>query len=303
MSPRVLFAGCAQLPEGDGDESGVLAALATLGIDAGWAPWDDPDVDFSAAELVVLRATWDYAERRDEFLDWCAGLDNLRNDGSVARWNTDKRYLAELAGAGVSTVPTALVEPGADTAWPAGEFVIKPVVGAGSRGAARFRADEHAQAAEHLAALHADGQAALVQPYQGHVDAEGETALVFFGGEYSHAFTKAAMLTGSELDGSGLYVSERLGVTRPETAAYELAEQALDTAAKLLGITRSEFLYARVDVVRMADGSFAVLELELTEPSLGFAYADSGAADRFARHIRAVLGGADDDPPVAGRAP
>lgn len=303
MSPRVLFAGCAGLPEGDGDEAAVPAELAALGIDAGWAAWDDPDVDFAAADLVVLRATWDYAPRRAEFLEWCASLGNLRNHAAVARWNTDKRYLADLSAAGVPTVPTTLVEPGLNVTWPAGEFVVKPAVRAGSRGAARFAADEHGHADKHLVTLHADGHTALVQPYQSHVDSEGETALVFFGGEYSHAFTKGAMLTGSELDGSGLYVSERLGVARPESAARELADKALDAAAGLLGTARADLLYARVDVVRMADGSFAVLELELTEPSLGFRYADPGAAARFAHCVRNVLDGADDGAPVAGGAP
>lgn len=303
MTSRILFAGCATLPEGDGDETAVPAELAALDVDVAWAAWDAPDVDFAAADLVVLRATWDYAQRRGEFLDWCASLPNLRNPVAVARWNTDKRYLADLAAAGVATVPTALVEPGVQASWPAGEFVVKPAVGAGSRGAARFAVDEHAHAEKHLAELHDSGHTALVQPYQSHVDSEGETALVFFGGEYSHAFTKGAMLTGSELDGSGLYVSERLGVTRPEASAYALAGSALDAAASLLGIERADLLYARVDVVRMADGSFAVLELELTEPSLGFGHADPGAPARFARSVRNVLDGADDGTPIARGAP
>lgn len=289
MSPRVLFAGCRELPDGDGDEKAVPTALAEHGIDSRWASWDDPRVDFAAHDLVVPRATWDYTERREEFLRWCSRLDNLRNTAAVARWNTDKAYLLELAETGVPVVPSSLVSAGQRASWPAGEFVVKPTVGAGSRGAARFGPDEHAAAARHLDALHTEGRSALVQPYQPFVDAEGEIALVYFAGEYSHAFSKAAMLTGSELDGSGLYVSERLGVTEPDPAARDTAEKTLDAAARILAIEPVELLYARVDVVRRPDGSFAVLELELTEPSLGLAHADRAAPERFAVAIRDVV--------------
>jgi hypothetical protein len=47
---------------------------------------------------------------------------------------------------------------------------------------------------------------------------------------------------------------------------------------------RSPLLYARVDLIRAADGSPRVLELELTEPSLFFDHAP-GTATRFARAV------------------
>ena len=60
-----------------------------------------------------MRSTWDYQERRDEFLAWARGIgDRLVNPPAVLEWNTDKRYLRELADAGLPVVPTALVEPG-----------------------------------------------------------------------------------------------------------------------------------------------------------------------------------------------
>ncbi len=65
--------------------------------------WDDPDT--LDADLVILRATWDYIDRLDEFLAWTARVRNLLNAPEVVAWNTDKRYLADLADAGVPTVP------------------------------------------------------------------------------------------------------------------------------------------------------------------------------------------------------
>lgn len=286
---RAVFVGCANRPEGDGDEQAAVRALADIGVTTRWAVWDDPDEDFTSADVVVLRATWDYPARWEEFLAWCASVPRLRNPVAAVRWNTDKSYLLDLERAGVPIVPTRLVHPGTVPDWPENEFVLKPAVGAGSVGAARFTSGDHARAADHLRALHEQGRAALLQPYQAAVDREGETALVYFGGQYSHAFTKAAMLTGAELDGSGLYVAEKLGAATPGPAWRALAEDALDAAAAHLGLRRADLLYARIDVVRTDAGTPAVLELEVSEPSLGFRQADEAAALRFASAVRGVL--------------
>ncbi|MFD6073111.1 MULTISPECIES: ATP-grasp domain-containing protein [Amycolatopsis] len=287
MSGSAIFVACSSLPEGDGDEHAVPEALADLGFKTRWAAWDDTTVDFGAADIVVLRATWDYAERRDEFLSWTESVPALANSADVVRWNTDKSYLAELGDAGVAVVPTTLIAPD-DKAprWPKGEFVLKPAVGAGSRGAGRFTAGD--AAAAHLSGLQADGSTVLLQPYQSSVDSEGEIALVYFGGVYSHAFSKAAML-GRELDESGLYVTEKLAPVQPAAAFRALAEDALDATAALLGILRAELLYARVDLVAGPDGRPLLLELELVEPSLGFRQTDAAAAWRFASAVRQQL--------------
>jgi len=287
VSGSAIFVACSTLPEGDGDEHAVPEALADLGFKTRWAAWDDTTVDFGAADIVVLRATWDYAERRDEFLSWTESVPSLANSADVVRWNTDKSYLAELGDAGVAVVPTTLIAPDDKApSWPKGEFVLKPAVGAGSRGAGRFTAGD--AAAAHLSGLQADGNTVLLQPYQSSVDSDGEIALVYFGGVYSHAFSKAAML-GRELDESGLYVTEKLAPVQPAAGFRALAEDALDATAALLGILRAELLYARVDLVAGPDGRPLLLELELVEPSLGFRQTDAAAAWRFASAVRQQL--------------
>ena len=208
------------------------------------------------------------------------------NPAEVVRWNTDKSYLVELLDAGLAVVPTSLVAPDSAASFPSSDFVVKPSVGAGSRGAARFAGG--ADASAHVAGLHAEGHTALIQPYQSSVDTSGELALVYLGGIYSHAFTKGAML-GSTLDSSGLYLSEKLAPASPPADAVALAEDVLDAASALLGILRAELLYARVDLVRGADGKPLLLELELTEPSLGFRQTDPAAATRFASAVRQQL--------------
>ncbi|GLY42028.1 ATP-grasp domain-containing protein [Amycolatopsis sp. NBRC 101858] len=285
MNRTAILVGCAELPSGDGDDDALVPALSSLGFSVSWAAWDS-SADFESADAVILRATWDYAARRSEFLAWCESVPALYNPFGVVRWNTDKSYLLELLDAGVAVVPTVLAAPGETARFPSSDFVVKPSVGAGSRGAARFAAG--ADASAHVAALHADGHTALIQPYQSSVDTSGELALVYLGGFYSHAFSKAAML-GSTMDSSGLYLSEKLEPASPPADAVALAEDVLDAASALLGILRAELLYARVDVVRGADGKPLLLELELTEPSLGFRQTDEAAALRFASAVRQQL--------------
>ncbi|MEU7525387.1 hypothetical protein AB0A74_06625 [Saccharothrix sp. NPDC042600] len=279
---KVLLASCASLPTGDGDDDALVGALADVGVDAAWSVWGSGET----ADLVVLRSTWDYTDRRDEFLAWCASVPVLANPAAVVPWNTDKSYMLDLERSGVPVVPTVLASPGFSD-WPAGEFVIKPTVGAGSRGALRVAAGDVETAAAHLEGL---GGPALVQPYQSAVDAVGETALVYFGGQYSHAFTKGAMLTkDAEYDESGLYIVERLSGAHPTGPQQRVAEDALDAAAEHLGLRRTDFLYARVDLVADASGAPLLLELELVEPSLGFRQTDATAPLRFASAVRAAL--------------
>ncbi|MCS7481521.1 hypothetical protein ACFFQW_25470 [Umezawaea endophytica] len=283
---KAYLVSCAELPTSDGDDDALVDALADVGVHAEWAPWDS-SADFASADLVVLRSPWDYTDRLDEFLTWCATVPNLANPLPVIRWNTDKSYMVELADAGVPIVPTTLLHPGDRPQWPTGEFVVKPAVGAGSKGALRVAAGDHAAADAHWESL---GVKALLQPYQSAVDNHGETAMVYFGGQYSHAFTKSAMLTDeSRLDPSGTFIVERLSPATPDAPHRRVAEDTLDAAATLLGLHRADLLYARVDLVTGSHGEPLLLELELAEPSLGFRQTDHTAPMRFASAIRAAL--------------
>ena len=105
----------------------------------------------STRDLVILRATWDYIDRLDEFLAWTTRVRNVINAPAVVAWNTDKRYLADLAAAGVPTVPSRFFAPGERVRLPKGEIVVKPAVGAGSVGAQRFTDTDEAR--RHVAEL------------------------------------------------------------------------------------------------------------------------------------------------------
>jgi hypothetical protein len=291
--PRVVLAGCPRLPAGDGDDAGLVQALRRRGLHATWLSWDDPDV--LGADVVILRAAWDYAERLDEFLAWTTTVPHLLNAPPVVAWNADKRYLLDLARHGVATVPSTVFAPGTRVRLPsAGEVVVKPSTGAGSVGAQRFTDRSAAQA--YAAALQEQGRSVLVQPYDERVERAGETALVFLGGKASHAFTKAAILPPQgqqvELDPSGTYAVETLTPAEPDFEIWDVGFAALDAAARQLNIAARDFLYARADVIGGIDDP-RLLELELIEPSLGWLQLDEQTRElqqrEFARCLASAL--------------
>lgn len=281
--PRIVFAGCRALPDGDGDDAGLVSALRQRGLHARWLSWDDPAT--LDADLVILRAAWDYINRLDEFLAWTRSVRHLLNPQVIVEWNTDKRYLAALARAGIPTVPSRFFEPGQAVGLPGGEVVVKPAVGAGSVGAQRFT---DPTAARHYAeALLAGGRTVLVQPYDERVE-NGETALVFLSGQQSHAFTKGPILPRAGrrpvFDDSGTYAQESLSPAEPDFELWDLGYAVLSAVADRFHIDTADLLYARVDVIGGRDRP-QLLELELVEPSLGWCQLDTGSRARRQREF------------------
>jgi glutathione synthase/RimK-type ligase-like ATP-grasp enzyme len=272
---KVALATCAEVPDGDDEAPPLTAALARRGVEAAAAVWDDQNVDWAAFDLVVIRSTWDYPARREEFLAWAESLPNVLNAPEVLRWNTDKRYLDELGG---TAVPTTFIPPGSSFSPPDTAFVVKPAVGAGSIGAARYDARDPSSA-QHVGELHAAGKTVMVQPYLEAIDREGELALIFIEGRFSHAVHKEALLAAGSGPATGLYLEETMSAAEASPDELEVAERALDAVP----FARESLLYARVDLLPGP----AVLEVELTEPSLFIGYAE-GAPERFADAIAAA---------------
>lgn len=281
----VVLATCAALPNGDEDGELLNDALQRRGLTPRWQQWDDPSAEWNDT-LVVVRTTWDYTNSLEQFRAWASGVRHLANPVEVIEWNTDKTYLLDLAAAGVPIVPTTVARPGETAQFPDGvEFVVKPSVGAGSRGAGRFAAGDTDAARAHLAELHALGRTALIQPYLGDVDEHGETALIYIAGVFSHAIAKAAMLPAGVVHphASGpLFVRENISERTPSAAEMAVGTQVLTALRERYG---HDLLYVRVDLLPSGDGPVLV-ELELTEPSLFLGYG-AGAADRFAAAIAA----------------
>ncbi|WP_055481662.1 ATP-grasp domain-containing protein [Sphaerimonospora mesophila] len=269
---------------GDDDErETVLAAWYGAGIEGSPVVWDDPRVDWSSFDAAVVRSTWDYIERRDEFVAWAhraGAATRLFNPASVIEWNTDKTYLRDL---GSPTVPTHWAAPGAGFSGegsPEGgfpvwdEYVVKPTISAGARGA--LRTADRAVAEKHAARLLGEGRTVMVQPYLKSVEHEGELSLLYFGGQFSHAVRRHPMLSDTEVTAAG-----RATLRDPDDDQFALAE-------RVLAEVPPDLLYARVDVARTPEGEPVLMELELTEPYLFLRY-ELAAPDMFAQVLADLL--------------
>lgn len=291
--PRIALVSARAARDLDEDLAPLRDALAAAGAQVTIVDWDDEAVDWSGFDLAVLRSTWDYTNRLDEFLDWARRVDRatrLLNPFEIVHWNTDKHYLGELAGAGVAVVPSAFIEPGADPvaglaafldAHAAAEFVVKPCVGAGSRDARRHGREDVTAAQAHVGHLLDAGRSVLLQPYLARVDDDGETALIHVEGRFSHAIRKGPLLRRGEDATRALFAAEHVQAREPSADEHDLAGRTLAALPRTRGLA-----YARVDLIRADDGSPRVLELELVEPSLFLAHAE-GAAERFAQALLA----------------
>ena len=158
------------------------------------------------------------------------------------------------------------------------EFVVKPSVGAGSRDAQRFGREEQEDAARHASRMLMEKRSVLLQPYLGKVDEHGETALMYFEGEFSHAIRKGPLLKRKEGPTTELFAKEAITARVPDAAELDVAARALQA------LPFETPLYARVDLIRDQQGEPVVLELELIEPSLFFPYS-AGSAEKFAAAV------------------
>lgn len=275
MSPRVVLLTGADMPVPDSETGLLVDALDRVGVAARIAVWSDEAEIADPGDLVVVRTTWDYTFRPDVFLATLPRWGpTLQNPFAVIERNVAKRYLVELAGAGLPVVPTRLLGSGETLAGVSGRVVLKPEIAAGGDGIGLFDAEDPAATA-HLAALYARGDV-LLQPYLPAVQ-DGERSLIYLGGEFSHAVRKvpAAGDFRVQLEYGGV-------TTRHEPTAAEL--RVADAALSAVG---ADLLYARVDLVVTTDGPL-LMELELIEPDLFLTYVD-GAMDRFAEVIAAAV--------------
>jgi len=271
----------------DEDLAPLFATLSGVGAAVRVVEWDDARIGWSQFDLALLRSTWDYSMRLPEFLDWvqrASKATQLVNAAPVVRWNTDKHYLADLRQADVRTVPSTFVEPNESASevmnqflvqHAASEFVVKPAISSGARDAQRYGRRELDGAILHIRSLQDAARSVVVQPYLDRVDADGETALIYFAGRFSHAIRKGALLRRGAGPTRALFAAEHVSARTPKLDELRTAERALGA------IPFATPLYARLDLIRDADAAPCVLELELTEPSLFFAHAP-GSVERFA---------------------
>ncbi len=287
---RVALVTCLRLDQDDIDDRPLREALAQRDHEPSTVAWDDPAVNWARFDAALLRSTWDYHHRRDEFLAWTARASantRLLNTSATVRWNSHKFYLRALEAAGVAVLPTAYLATGSTAdleslldarGWDA--VVIKPAVSADSFGTLRADRATLAQGQEHLARLLAQRDM-LVQRYLPTVVEPGERCLVAIEQQFTHAVRKRSLFQGGRWAGPE---GQAVAIAADERAAGQAVLDALSG----LGIEAP--LYARVDLLRDERGQPLLMELELVEPSLFLGLAP-GTAARLVEALEARLAG------------
>lgn len=282
---KVALVTSAGLAHPDIDLPPLVHELSNLDVEAEIVSWD-ADVDWSMYEAAIIRSTWDYHRRLDEFDHWLTEVathTQLWNPAEVIRWNLDKRYLVDLAANGLPIVPSEFVDSRQPN-WQqrvmsfGSDIVVKPAVGAGSHGVRRFT-DDQDQAINYVHELIEHCQTPLIQRYLHDIDTYGEVGLVTAGGALSHAFHKAAILDGEPEWSGDDHVVEVITAHLPSDQELALCERVLAVLPPTA--------YARIDLLPTNDGP-VISEVELIEPSL-FLDVDAGAAQRIASAFASLL--------------
>ncbi|MEM9997398.1 MAG: hypothetical protein AAF809_06820 [Bacteroidota bacterium] len=269
------------------DDDLAIAPLAALGWHVDRVPWT-ADADWDAFDLVVIRSPWDYQHHADAFLAVLdqieASIARLENPAALVRWNLDKGYLRDLDAQGHPIVPTEWSQ-GLDTASGGGldgafdrfgtdQLIAKPTVSANADDTFWLKRDGLTEALRATLAETFRDRACMVQPFVPAVVSEGEFSLFYFAGAYSHTILKTPKPRDFRVQ------EEHGGLIRAVRPEPSLRAQSDAVVAMLAPAP----LYARADFVRMPDGTFAVMELELIEPAL-YLRMDADAPERFARAV------------------
>lgn len=271
--------------EADAQWKALFPACRARGLELVPVAWDSEELQQTRFDAAVLGPTWDYTGRPGAFLEVLRGLERhgpVFNDAALVEWNFDKRYLRELSDKGVPTIPTLWADAGNEAVYQMAverfgttQLVVKAQVGAGAYGQLLLPKD---------ADKPAPSGAVMVQPFIASVATDGEWSVIVIGGEVSHVSRK--MPAKGDYRVQSLYGgSEVVGEYTPELRAC--VERVLAAVAR-------DMLYARVDLVRMDDGSFALIELELIEPYL-YPREGPNLGPRYAEALSVRLGLAEAD--------
>ena len=272
--------------------SRIQRALDGAGIATTPTPWTahvDDAAGLVAYACVLPLLAWGYHHDHPRWLraceTWAREAMPFANPARVLAWNSDKRYLSELAARGVAIPPTTWTDQvtkarldGMFDATGADELIVKPSVSGGAWKTRRIRRGDSLD--------DTTGIAMLIQPYLPTIEREGETSLLYFGGRLSHVVNKRPV------PGEFRVQEEFGGLYRvlddPPAGAVALARQ-------VLAAIDTPLLYARIDVVPDADGRWLLMEAELIEPDF-YLGVDPAQGRGFAMALRESLDAASRDP-------
>lgn len=252
--------------------------LEAQGVKVLVAPWQE----WQQADWVLPLCAWDYASYSDGFRAWLMHLAEkgmgVFNPLELVRWNMSKDYLLDLANV-VEVIPTIVLDAPNPEAFLAlihqkswSEVVLKPLIGQSGKAVTKW----HAMQQTSLPDFSCYSSGLIVQPYIQEIEQYGETSMVFFNGEFSHAVKRQPPI--GEWRANSAYGVEVFATT-PSEVALVCANQVLQSLPMMP-------TYARVDGTDMLEqGRFLLNELEVIEPAL---YLHT-ATEAIARFVQVVL--------------
>jgi hypothetical protein len=250
---------------------------------AGWlveeVSWRKPGVDWNNYDVVIIRTTWDYQDDVEGFMACLQRIEassaQLQNTLKIVEWNISKRYLSDLQNQGINIVPTLWFDSFSLAELQLGfshfdtsEVVLKPLVSANADHTYRLTAENLNTQSKQLENVFYKREF-MLQPFLNAIINEGEYSLFYFAGQYSHGILKQPRA-------GDFRVQEEHG---GQLKSIQPCEEMLTTARHCLAALPADVLYARIDLVRYKK-EFAVIEIELIEPSLYFNM-DAGSPQRF----------------------
>ena len=267
MQKRVAFLSTDNLENFFTYDKLLIEPMKNIGWIAEEVSWRNENVNWSDYDSVIVRSTWDYQNDSEKFigvLEKINCVSHLENDLDLMKWNMNKNYLFDLEQNGVKIV---------DTIWErkfnrnlaheyfdkldTDEIIIKPNISANADNTFRLTREKLDKNLGQLEKIFT-AREFMVQPFLNSIIEEGEYSLFFFDGKFSHSVLKKPKENDFRVQ------EEHGGNIQPFKVSSELISIAENIIKKLSTIP----LYGRVDLVKTKENEFALIELELIEPSL-----------------------------------
>lgn len=283
---NIALLACQKFPDLTKADQLLIPELAKFGIQAKAIIWDDPSVEWTSFDYLIFRNTWDYYEKESAFNLWLDKLENLGvktlNALDTIRANKHKFYLRTLEKQGIKILPTIFIEKTnhLDLAqmfpksWK--KAVIKPAFSAGSYLTEVFEADNLAATNKKYQPI-AAVKDLLLQQFMPEIQSLGETSLVFFNKQFSHAINKKPVEGDFRIQ---VQFGGKYTAILPNSALINQAQRIVDTFPDPL-------LYARVDGIVIGN-ELHLMEIECIEPDLYFNYSE-GSKQRFVQAILELI--------------
>lgn len=267
------------------EDAELIGFLKSKGLHIVSVIWNDENVDWSRFDIAIIKSTWDYHHDISSFLSWIESIDHLGvrvfNPVEVIKWNSHKKYLEDIAKAGLPVIPAVYIKKGdafdsrCFEHFGTDKLVLKPCISAGAENTIIIDKTNLDERSEHITKLLKE-QDYMVQPFVEEIG-KGEWSFLFFNGVYSHCALKTP--------GRGDF---RVQHHHGGSISYPSPEPLhIKQAASYFKCIPGPTLYARVDGI-IRNGSFELMELELIEPYLYF-NGNNALMENYWRALEALI--------------